>query len=55
MNALDLEALIVSLARDAELLGCARPEQLQPNLPFLETALDELSRAVEKARERIAA
>lgn len=55
MDPLDLEALIVSLARDAALLGCADARSLRPNLLLLEEAQDELARAIEKCREKLAA
>jgi hypothetical protein len=52
---LDFEMLVIGLLRDAELLGCADRRQLKPHLLLIEAAQDEIARAVEKARERIAA
>jgi len=55
MSDLDFEATVVSLLRDAELVGCAQAPRLRPHLHLLELAQDELARAIERARARIAA
>jgi len=55
MTELDLEAIIVGLSQDAALIGCASADRLKPHQDLIENALDELTRALEKARQRIAA
>jgi hypothetical protein len=55
VTGLDLEALCVSIARDASLLACANADNLRPNLALLEEAQDELARAIGKCERRIAA
>ncbi len=51
MLADDVELAIVSLLRDAELIGCAPAHRVRPNLHLLELAQDEIARAIGKARQ----
>lgn len=50
MTALDIEMIVVSMARDAKLIGCAERHQLTPHLKDLIEAQDEIARAIEKAK-----
>lgn len=50
MTDLDVDMLIVAMDRDAGIIGCARPEQLQSWEHELVRIQDEIARAIEKAR-----
>lgn len=55
MTDIDVDMLIVEMARDASIIGCASPEQLKAWEEELVRIQDEIARALQKARERKAA
>lgn len=55
MSDIDLDMLIVTMARDAEMIGCARHSQIRNWEPELVRIQDEIARAIQKIRERQAA